>query len=118
MGDAYMYLSPMRHFKMDGIVSAGDTEAEILDKVKAITRQDKLKNAFVLNASVGKVLYTSFGSVNFNLNVTNILNNRDIQVWGQQQNRFDYDNYNVNKWANRIRYAQGIKVNFNVGIRF
>lgn len=118
MGDAYMYLSPMRHFKMDGIVSAGDTEAEILDKVKAITKQDKLKNAFVLNASVGKVLYTSFGSVNFNLNVTNILNNRDIQVWGQQQNRFDYDNYNVNKWANRIRYAQGIKVNFNVGIRF
>lgn len=118
MGNGYMYLSPMRHMQMEGIVSAGDTEQEILDKVKAITKQDKLNNAFVLNASIGKVLYTSFGSVNFNLNVSNILNNRNIQVFGQQQNRFDYTNYNVDKWANRITYAQGIKVYFNVGIRF
>lgn len=108
----------MRHFYMDGIVSAGDTEADIMNKLKEITRQDKLKDAFVLNASIGKVLYTSFGYVNFNLNINNILNNRNIQVWGQQQNRFDYDNFNVNKWANRLRYAQGIKINFNVGIRF
>ena len=56
--------------------------------------------------------------MNFNLGINNILNNRDIMVFGQQQNRFDYDNYNVNKWPNRIRYAQGIKINFNVGIRF
>jgi len=118
LGDAYMYLSPMRHFYMDGILSAGDSEQSILAKVKAITRQDKMNNAFVLNASVGKVLYTSFGSVNFNLGVTNILNNRNIMVFGQQQNRFDYDNFNVEKWPNRIRYAQGIKINFNVGIRF
>ena len=118
MGDAYMYLSPMRHFKMSGITGAGDTEADIINKLKEITHQSKLKNAFVLNASVGKVLYTSFGSVNFNLSVNNVLNNRNIQVFGQQQNRFDYDNFNVNKWANRIRYAQGIKINFNVGIRF
>lgn len=118
MGDAYMFLSPMRHMEMDGIVSAGDTQESIEAKLKEITRQDKLNNAFVLNASIGKVLYTNFGSVNFNLNVTNILNNRNIMVFGQQQNRFDYTNFNVNKWANRITYAQGIKVWFNVGIRF
>lgn len=118
MGSSYMYLSPMRHFYMDGIVSAGDSEQAIMDKMHAITKQDKMNNAFVLNASIGKVLYTSFGSVNFNLGINNILNNRDIMVFGQQQNRFDYDNYNVNKWPNRIRYAQGIKINFNVGIRF
>lgn len=118
LGDAYMYLSPMRHFYMEGIVSAGDSEQAIMNKLKAITHQDKMNNAFVLNASIGKMLYTSFGSVNFNLNITNILNNRDIMVFGQQQNRFDYTNFDVNKWANRIRYAQGIKINFNVGIRF
>ena len=89
-----------------------------MEKLHAITKQDKMNNAFVLNASIGKVLYTSFGSVNFNLGINNILNNRDIMVYGQQQNRFDYDNFNVNKWPNRIRYAQGIKINFNVGIRF
>lgn len=118
MGDGYMFLSPMRHIKMDGIVSAGDTEEAIMHKLKEITRQDKLNNAFVLNASIGKVLYTNFGSVNFNLNVTNILNNRDIMTFGQQQNRFDYKTFNVEKWANRITYAQGIKIYFNVGIRF
>lgn len=118
MGDAYMYLSPMRHIAMDGIFGAGDSEQEIRDKMHEITRQDKFNDAFVLNASVGKVLYTSFGSVNFNLNVSNILNNRNIMVFGQQQNRFDYTNFNVDKWANRITYAQGIKIYFNVGIRF
>lgn len=118
MGDGYMFLSPMRHIQMDGIFAAGETEQEIIAKMKEITHQDKLNNAFVLNASIGKVLYTNFGSVNFNLNVTNILNNRDIMVFGQQQNRFDYDNFNVSKWANRITYAQGIKIYFNVGIRF
>lgn len=118
MGDGYMFLSPMRHMAMDGIVSAGDTQESIEAKLHEITRQDKLNDAFVLNASIGKVLYTSFGSVNFNLNVTNILNNRKIMVFGQQQNRFDYTNFNVDKWANRITYAQGIKVYFNVGIRF
>lgn len=118
MGDTYMYLSPMRHFQMDGIISAGDTKDDIMNKLHEITRQDKLKDAFVMNISVGKVLYTHFGSINFNLNVNNVLNNRNIQVWGQQQNRFDYTNFNVDKWANRLRYAQGIKINFNVGIRF
>ncbi len=118
MGDGYMYLSPMRHMAMSGLTSAGDTKDEILAKAKAITKQDKLNNAFVLNASIGKVLYTSFGSVNFNLNLTNILNNRNIMVFGQQQNRFDYTNYDASKWANRITYAQGIKIYFNVGIRF
>lgn len=118
MGDAYMYLSPMRHFAMDGIASAGDTEESIIAKMKEITHQSKMNNAFVLNASIGKVLYTSFGSINFNLGITNMLNNRNIMVFGQQQNRFDYDTFNVNKWPNRIRYAQGIKINFNVGIRF
>lgn len=118
MGDGYMFLSPMRHMEMDGIVSAGDTQESIEAKLHEITRQDKLNDAFVLNASIGKVLYTSFGSVNFNLNVTNILNNRKIMTFGQQQNRFDYTNFNVDKWANRITYAQGIKIYFNVGIRF
>ena len=118
MGNGYMYLSPMRHIPMDGIYAAGDTEEDILNKLKEITHQDKLNNAFVLNASIGKVLYTSFGSVNFNLNLSNILNNRNIMVFGQQQNRFDYTNFDVNKWANRITYAQGIKIYLNVGIRF
>ncbi len=73
---------------------------------------------WVVNASVGKVLYTKFGSVNFNLSINNLLNNRNIQTGGWQEGKFDYTNYNVNKFPNKIWYAQGIRVFFNVGIRF
>lgn len=118
MGDGYIAVSPLRHVALENIGTSGETEQEIMDNVRAITHQSHMKDAFVLNASIGKVLYTSFGSVNFNLNVNNILNNRNIQMQAYQQNRFDYTNMNAEKYADRIRYYQGIKINFNVGIRF
>ncbi|MBD5231082.1 MAG: TonB-dependent receptor [Bacteroidales bacterium] len=118
MGDGWVAVSPLRHISMDNITSSGETMEEIMDQVKAITKQTRMKDAFVLNASIGKIIYTHFGSVNFNLNVSNITNNRNIQMQAYQQNRFDYSNLNADKYADRIRYYQGIKVNFNVGIRF
>ena len=35
-----------------------------------------------------------------------------------QQPRVDTKNYNVNAYPTKYQYAQGIKVMFNVGIRF
>lgn len=72
----------------------------------------------MVNVSVGKVIYTKFGSINVNLNVNNLLNNRNIQTGGWQEGKFDYTNYDVNKFPNKIWYAQGIRVFLNVGIRF
>ncbi|MDE6242536.1 MAG: hypothetical protein K2M14_00845, partial [Muribaculaceae bacterium] len=118
MGDGWVAVSPLRHISMDNITSSGETMEEIMDQVKAITKQTRMKDAFVLNASIGKIIYTHFGSVNFNLNVSNITNNRNIQMQAYQQNRFDYNNLSADKYADRIRYYQGIKVNFKVGIRF
>ena len=84
-----------------------------------ITTQEKLKNAFVLNASIGKLIYLNRKtSMNVNLNVDNILNNRNIQTSGYQQGRFDYTNFNIGKYPNKYYYAQGIKVYLNLGIRF
>ncbi len=39
-------------------------------------------------------------------------------TYGYQQGRFDYKEYNANKFENKFSYAQGIKVMFNVGVRF
>ena len=39
-------------------------------------------------------------------------------TYGYQQGRFDYKDYNGNKYPNKFSYAQGIKVMFNVGVRF
>ena len=81
--------------------------------------QDKLKDAFVLNASIGKVFYLNRKvSLNANININNILNNRNIQTYGYQQSRMDVTNYDVTKYPNKISYSQGIKIFANLGIRF
>ena len=55
---------------------------------------------------------------NFNLNINNILNNRDVVTYAYQQGRIDTKNYNRTEYPNRYSYAQGVRVFFNAGIRF
>ena len=57
-------------------------------------------------------------TLNLNLSVNNILNNRDVVTYAYQQGRIDTKNYDRNKYPNRYSYAQGIRVFFNAGIRF
>ena len=118
MGDSYVDLAPIRHEAMPDLWQAVETQDELDAKIKEITTQEKLKNAFVVNASVGKVIYTRWGSININVSVNNLLNNRNIMTGGYQQGRFDYDNYNLAKFPNKYYYAQGIRVFANFGIRF
>ncbi len=119
MGDAYIDLSPIRHEYMPNLSSYCANEAEYIAKVKEITTQEKLRDAFLLNASVGKLVYVNSKlSLNFNVSVNNILNKTNIQTGGYQQSRFDYTDYNVDKYPNRYYYAQGIRIYANVGIRF
>ena len=117
-GDAYFELSPTRHEEMPGLWKFCFSEEEYIQRRDEITRQDKLNSEWVMNLSIGKIIYTKFGSINFNLSVNNMLNNRNIQTGGWQEGKFDYTNYDVNKFPNKIWYAQGIRVFFNVGIRF
>lgn len=117
-GDAYFDISPTRHEEMPGLWKFCFTEEEYKERRDQITYQDKLNSEWVMNLSIGKVIYTKFGSVNINLNVNNLLNNRNIQTGGWQEGKFDYTDYNVNKFPNKIWYAQGIRVFLNLGIRF
>ena len=118
IGDNWIDLSPARHEEMPGLWKFCFSEEEYAKKRDEITYQDKLNSEWVFNLSVGKVIYTKFGSVNLNLSVNNILNNKNIQTGGYQEGKFDYTDYNVNKFPNKYYYAQGIRVFFNVGIRF
>lgn len=119
MGDSYIQLSPLRHMEIEGLSSFVENKQQYIDKMKEITYQDKLRDVFLLNASVGKVIYVNRKlSLNFNVSVNNILNKKNIQTGGYQQNRFDYTNYDMNKYANKYYYTQGIKVFANVGVKF
>ena len=117
-GDTWFELSPARHEELPGLWKFCSSEEEFIRKRNEIAYQDKLNSEWVVNVSVGKVIYTKFGSINVNLNVNNLLNNRNIQTGGWQEGKFDYTNYDVNKFPNKIWYAQGIRVFLNVGIRF
>ncbi|MCM1370060.1 MAG: TonB-dependent receptor [Candidatus Amulumruptor caecigallinarius] len=117
-GDGYFELAPTRHEQMPDLWKYCTTEEEYNQRRDQIATQDKLNSEWVVNLSVGKVIYTHFGSVNINLSVNNLLNNRNIQTGGWQEGKFDYTDYDVNKFGNKIYYSQGIRVFLNLGIRF
>ena len=95
------------------------SEQELQQRIEQIAHQDKLNDAFVLNLSIGKLIYLNrSASLNLNLNIDNVLNNKNIQTGGYQQGRFDYTNYTTTRYPNKYYYAQGIKVYFTVGVRF
>ncbi len=119
MGDAYVSVSPIRHEELPDLWQHFPDKAELEAKMHSLAQQDKMNNAFVLNASVGKLVYINRKvSMNFNLSATNLLNNRDIMTNAFQQGRFDYTNYDAQKFPNKYQYAQGIRLFLNVGVRF
>lgn len=119
MADSYVDLSPIRHEAMPNLYKVCETEAELKAKQAAITRQERLNDNFVLNVSIGKLIYLNrTASLNINLNIDNLLNNRNIQTSGYQQGRFDYTNYTTTKYPNKYYYAQGVRAYLNVGVKF
>lgn len=119
MGNSYVNMSPVRFEAYPSLWEKFPTQPELEAKVAQLATQEKLNDAFVLNASVGKIIYINRQvSLNLNLNVNNILNNRNIQTYGYQQGRTDTTNYTLTKFPNKYSYSQGVKVMFNMGVRF
>lgn len=118
-GDAYVNLAPRYHEVLPNIYQ--DLGAEAFDRIKELSVQDKIKNAYSLNASIGKALYLKKVTLNFNLNLTNITNNKDIATYAYQQGRMKTTStgaYDRNYFPTRFNYAQGFKMYLNVGVRF
>ncbi|MCM1483506.1 MAG: TonB-dependent receptor [Muribaculaceae bacterium] len=119
MGNSYVNLSPIRHEALTDLWTVYPNPEQLAQAVAEITGEERLNNAFVLNASIGKLIYLNRSmSLNLNVNVDNILNKKNIMTYGYQQGRFDYTDFNRLKYPNRYFFAQGIKVFVNVGLRF
>ncbi|MEG1617430.1 MAG: TonB-dependent receptor [Bacteroidales bacterium] len=121
---AYVDISPVRRtraalsFPWEGS-TAEEIESNYKTKAEEITHQQELKGGFMLNASIGKLIYIQRKyALNLNVSVSNILNKRDIQTGGYEQGRFDYSTFDVNRYPNKYYYAQGINVFVNVGFKF
>lgn len=119
MRDAWVKLAPVYHEEQTALWQSFPTYEEALAKQQEISEQDKMNNAFSLNVSIGKVIYINRKvSLNINLNVDNVTNNRNIMQNAYQQGRIDRNDWNMDKYPNRYSYAQGTKVFLNLGVRF
>ncbi|MDR1757675.1 MAG: TonB-dependent receptor [Bacteroidales bacterium] len=73
-----------------------------------IAAQTKLKGQFTLDASISKSWrIKNKYNIGFNVSVTNILNNKNLITTAWEQYRFDYREYNVDKFQNKYYYAYG-----------
>lgn len=86
--------------------------------INQITAEQKQKGGFTLDASLGKsirIKYKYF--ININLSVTNVLDNKNIQNGGYEQNRFDFTNHDVNKYQPKLYYYYGRTYFLNISFR-
>ena len=122
MNRAYVDISPVRHEPVDALNNGQavfNSVQEAEEWINYYRTQDKLNEALVFGASIGKVIYLSrTSSLNINLNLDNILNNTNIQTGGYQQGRGTITDFQNSKFPNKYYYAQGFKLFLNVGVRF
>lgn len=82
-----------------------------------LTKQEKFKDGFTIDLSIGKLLYLKNGtSMNFNLSVNNILNNKDIRTGGYEQGRVNLSY--PDRYTSKYFYMQGINCFANISYRF
>ena len=121
MNRSYVSISPVRHVEMPTLYTLANSEEHLEQIIKDIAQQEKLNEALVINASIGHVIYINrTASFNINLNLSNILDNRNIQTGGYQQGRIDTKDITntANKFPNKYYYGQGFKVFLNLGLKF
>jgi hypothetical protein len=119
LADYYVRLAYPRHEVISGLGTYAETEDNLQNLVDAFTNQEKLHNNWVMNASIGKLIYLNRKtSLNLNVSVSNLLNNRNLVTNAVEQFRIDTNNYNPSAYPTRYQYAQGIKVFVNAGVRF
>jgi len=73
-----------------------------------VADQERLPGQFTMDISVSKswrIVHKY--NIGFNASITNLLNNKNLVTTAWEQYRFDYTNYNVNKYANKYYYAFG-----------
>jgi len=114
----YLDFAPNRFSK--GSMSLYTTD----EMKKALGTQEKLNGGFMLDASLGKLIYLkNRRSLNINLSASNILNNTNMITGGYQQARLPLNNgvidaSAVNKFPSKYYYAWGFNMFLNIGYKF
>ena len=81
-----------------------------------IADQTRMKGQFTLDLSVSKSWRIKRYTLGFNVNITNITNNKNLITTAWEQYRFDFQGYDPVKFQNKYYYAFG--TTFFVGLNF
>lgn len=114
----YVELTPIRR-TAEILMFTSNSYEDYMNLAHEITDQEKYKGGFMVDASIGKSLRLRNGhTLNFNLQLSNLLNNRKLRTGGYEQGRFDYVNYDVDKFPANYFYAQGMNCYLLMSYRF
>jgi hypothetical protein len=107
----FVDMSPQRRTS-----SARPADPEEEELYHNIVDQTRMKGQFTLDVSVSKSWRVKRYTVGFNINVTNITNNKNLVTNGYEYNRFDFSGLNTEKFQNKYYYAFG--TTFFAGFNF
>jgi hypothetical protein len=116
-GDMYLSKAPLRQLASN-YTTVNPYDTDQYGAYYTLTHQEKFKNSATVDLSIGKILYLKDRgkSINFNLAVNNILNNKNIRTGGFENARLDLEA--PNKFSSKYYYMQGINCFMNVSYRF
>ena len=86
--------------------------------IAEITHQLKAKPGFTLDASLGKSWKIKDYYINLNINVNNVLDNKNLVTGGFEQLRFDFANKDVGKFPPKYFYSYGRTYFLMLALRF
>ena len=114
----YVEITPIRR-TAEILQYTSDSYDDYAALANKITGQEKYKGGCTVDASIGKSLRLKNGhNLNVNLQLCNLLNNTKLRSGGYEQGRFDYTNYDVNKFPPYYYYAQGFNCYLLMSYRF
>jgi len=117
-GNNYIDMTPIRR-TAEILQFNANSYADYMAMAHKITDQEKYQGGIMVDASIGKSIRLDNGNlININLQVNNLLNNLKMKTGGYEQGRFDYVNYNVDKYPPYYYYAQGLNAFLMVAYRF
>ena len=85
----------------------------------AMASQTRMKGQFTLDASISKSWRIKQRyNLGFNIGVTNITNNKNLVTTAYEQSRYDYTEYNPDKFPNKYYYAFGTTFFGSINFQF
>ena len=108
--DYYLAVNPTNHVK-----DAFENLYEEDYRTDLLLKQKKLDNAFTLDLYAGKSWSVKGYSILLNVSVNNVLNNKDIILYGYEQLRSDYDD--PERFPEKYSYLYGLNFFVSLTVR-